>query len=53
MKKIAAVLAVGLAVGATALPAQALTWASVLTFFNTMQSEMSAWSVTVLQTASV
>ncbi|MDR6712146.1 hypothetical protein J2W83_001741 [Pseudomonas hunanensis] len=51
MKKIAAVLAVGLSVGVTALPAQALSWASVLTFISTMQSEMSAWSVTVKQTA--
>ncbi|WP_043201321.1 hypothetical protein [Pseudomonas putida] len=51
MKKVAAVLAVGLALGATTLPAQALTWASVLTFISTMQSEMSAWSVTVKQTA--
>ncbi|AGN83379.1 MULTISPECIES: hypothetical protein [Pseudomonas] len=51
MKKVAAVLAVGLGLGATALPAQALSWASVLTFISTMQTEMSAWSVTVKQTA--
>lgn len=51
MKKIPAVLAVGLGLGITALPAQALSWASVLTFISTMQTEMSAWSVTVKQTA--
>ncbi|MFP3507740.1 hypothetical protein, partial [Burkholderia sp. SIMBA_062] len=51
MKKVAAVLAVGLGLGATALPAQALSWASVLTFISTMQTEMSAWSVTVKQTS--
>ena len=51
MKKIPAVLAVGLGLGITALPAQALSWAWVLTFISTMQTEMSAWSVTVKQTA--
>ena len=51
MKKVAALLAVGLGLGVTALPAQALTWASVLTFISTMQTEMSAWAVTVKQTS--
>lgn len=51
MKKIAAALAIGLSTAAVALPAQALSWASVLTFISTMQTEMSAWAISVKQTA--
>ncbi|MBK4987423.1 MULTISPECIES: hypothetical protein [Pseudomonas] len=51
MKRIAAALTLGLGLGVVALPAQALSWASVLTFISTMQTEMSAWSVSVKQTA--
>lgn len=51
MKKVVLPVIVGVALGVTVLPAQALSWASVVTFISTMQTEMSAWAITVKQTA--
>jgi len=51
MKKIAAVVIAGFGLSALSLPAQALSWVSVATFISTMQTEASAWAISVKQTA--
>jgi hypothetical protein len=40
-----------LALAVFAVPAHAISWQSVLSFIQTMQSEMSAWAVTTKQTS--
>lgn len=51
MKKVVAVVIAGCGLSVVALPAQALSWASVATFISTMQSEASAWAISTKQTA--
>lgn len=51
MKKYVAVVVAGFGLTAMSMPAQALSWASVATFISTMQTEASAWAISVKQTA--